>query len=180
MAAPRCGWSRFWDRILMPPKRVRPMGLIAVQMSINPFELFMLYVVCLIGTLYLIGLPPPSSVRNLLGPVAVTIWAANLSVGGLAAAVGGLYRRNLERGLAAYQFGWGLIGVGTLIYGLTIILTFPVQGAYGGMLNVFFSLAAFARVLQVQRFFKLSERIGDFNGPAGGLGSRLPRERGGQ
>lgn len=133
------------------------MGLIAVQMSINPFELVILMTVCLVGTLYLIGLPPPSSVRGLLGPVATLVWAGNLVVGGVSALGGGLWR-HLERGLAFYQFGWGLVGIATLVYGLALVVTYPGQGAYSGLMNILVSVACFTRVIQVQRFFKLSEQ----------------------
>lgn len=152
-------WTRIWDRMLRPPKYMRPMGLVAVQMTINPFELFLLLTVCLIGSLYLIGLPPPSSVRGLLGPVATFVWAGNLVVGGFSALGGGLWRRHLERGLAAYQFGWGLLGTATLVYGLALVLSYPEQGSYPALLNVMMAAACFGRVIQVQRFFKLSEQL---------------------
>src|SRR4051794_216726 len=101
---------RLRDFVLLPPRRQRPMGLIAVQMSINPFELFMLLAVCVVGIGYLVVLPAPTSVQALMPPVAVKLWAANLGIGGVSALGGGLWHRHLERGLAAYQFGWGLVG----------------------------------------------------------------------
>lgn len=151
--------GRFWDRLLAPPKKIRPMGLIAVQASINPFELFWLIAICIIGILYVIGYPPPSSVNRLLPDWAVRLWAANLTVGGLCSLFGGLNRRRLETGLAFYQFGWGLTGVATLVYGIALVVLFPKQGAYSFVTNLLWAAACFFRVLQVQRFFALSDRV---------------------
>lgn len=150
---------RRWEKILLPPKRVRPMGLVAVQMSINPFEFYLLVAVCIVGVLYLIGLPPPNSVAMLLPAPMVKLWAVNLGVGGLSAFIGGLWRRNLSHGLLAYQVGWVLVGVACLTYGLALLLLFPTTGGvYAGISNVLWSVACATRVVQVQRFFKLSEQ----------------------
>lgn len=152
-------WSKFLDRALRPPRQPRPMGLVAVQMSINPFEFYMLFLACMVGILYLIGLPPPSPVRTLLGPVAVMVWAANLGIGGLTALIGGMWYRNMEKGLAAYQFGWGLVGVSELVYGASLLILFPVPALFPGLSNAIIALACFTRVLQIQRFFRLSEQL---------------------
>jgi hypothetical protein len=113
------------------------MGLVAVQMSINPFEFYLLVAVCIVGVLYLIGLPPPNSVAMLLPAPMVKLWAVNLGVGGLSAFIGGLWRRNLSHGLLAYQVGWVLVGVACLTYGLALLLLFPTTGGvYAGISNV--------------------------------------------
>lgn len=150
---------KWWDRLLMPPKKIRPMGLINVQLAINPFELYWLVAICIIGVLYAAGLKPPSSVQQLLPEWAVTLWAANLAVGGLTALIGGFWRKQLDNGLVAYQFGWGLVGIGTLIYGLALLILHPAAGAYPAASNILWALACFTRVVQVQRFFRLSDRL---------------------
>lgn len=153
------GWRKqVWFWLLRPPRSPRPMGLVSIQMSINPFELYWLVAICTIGLLYLIGAPPPNSVRQLLPDLAVKVWAANLGIGGVVALSGGLFRRQLARGLAAYQFGWALIGVATMIYGLAILIQFPVTGIYPALANLFWALACLTRVAQVQQFFRLTKQ----------------------
>lgn len=165
----------WWDRLLLPPRKIRPMGLVAVQMSINPFEFYLLLTVLIVGVLYLLGIPPPSSVSRTLPQWAVNLWAVNLAVGGVAAFCGGLSRSRLDRGLAAYQFGWGLIGLATFVYGTAVFLVFQEVGLYTGVSNVLASLACLTRVIQVQRFFNLAERLqlSQVNTPIGGLRSLL-------
>lgn len=135
------------------------MGLIAVQMSINPFELYWLIAVCLVGVLYVIGLPPPNSVQQLLPDWAVHLWAANLAIGGIVALFGGFWRQRLEKGLGLYQFGWGLIGVGTLVYGLALLILFPTLALLPALSNIGWAIACFTRVIQVQRFFRLAAQL---------------------
>lgn len=175
----RSWFGRLWDRLVMPPKKVRPMGLIAVQMSINPFEFYLLVAVCIVGILYMLGFSPPSTVAQLLPPVAVKVWAVNLGMGGLAAFIGGMWRRNLERGLLAYQFGWILVAIACFIYGVAVMVVAPQRGIFTGISNLLWSVACLTRVLQVQRFFKLSEQMitGGLHGSAGGLGSLLEGDK---
>lgn len=135
------------------------MGLIAVQMSINPFELFMLAAVAIIGVIIMLGLAPPTALRHLLPDFLVYVWATNLGLGGACGLIGGLWSRHLDRGLAAYQFGWGLVGVGTLVYGIALLVVFKAPAIGPGVQNVLFALACFTRVIQVQRFFALSAAV---------------------
>jgi hypothetical protein len=151
--------TALWDRLLLPPSKPRPMGLIAVQMSINPFEMYWLIGICIIGVLYIFGLQAPSSVAILLPGWAVKLWAVNLGIGGIIGLAGGLWRRKLLTGLALYQFGWGQIGLGTLIYGLALLISFGSTALMPGLSNLLWALACFTRVLQVQRFLQRAEHF---------------------
>lgn len=150
--------SKRRSRMLMPPRRIYPMSLVSAQMSINPFEFMMLIGMFIAGLSFSIaGVAVPGSVQTLLPTVWSYVWIINLTLGSLCGLVGGLYRKDPDRGLLIYQFGWGLVGMGTAVYGVAVLLTFPTKGLYPGLSNVLFSAAALMRVVQIQRFFKIAD-----------------------
>jgi len=148
------------NRILAGPRRLYPMSLVSSQMNINPFEFFMLVALLITGLAYGIAVAPaPGSVASLLPLLWVKVWVFNLAIGSLCAIIGGLWRRDADKGLLVYQFGWGLVGIATAIYGVAIMLRFPTLGLFSGLTNLLFALACIVRVLQVQRFFKVADLL---------------------
>lgn len=149
---------RFWERMMMAPRRIFPMGLLSIQ--INPFELFFLFALTMLGVSYgVFQVDPPGSVATLLPTPAVSVWASTLAVGSLCALVGGLWTRakHLDTALAAYQFGWGLIGISCMVYGASVAVVYPTTGLYTATINLTLSVACWCRVVQVSRFFRLSQ-----------------------
>jgi hypothetical protein len=152
--------KRLWDRMLSPPGRVRPMGLVAMQMSINPFEFFFLIAIVLTSFAYVVlRAPAPNSVQTLLPQFAVIVWWANLGTGSCLALFGGLWRSKLDTGLAMYQLGWFLTGLACFVYSLAILILHPVLGLFPAMTNMAFTIACVVRVIQVQRFFRLTRQL---------------------
>lgn len=148
---------RRWVRHPRPP---RPMGLVAARLTVNPFESFMLVAIIVSGVAYALGARPPGSILTLLPAAAVVAWAGTLTVGGLSVAYGGLFRSsNLERSIALYQFGWGLVGTACLIYALAVLIVFTTTAVFAALTQLFFSFACFTRVYQVQRFFQLAQTV---------------------
>lgn len=146
--------------ILMTPKPVYPMSLLAVQLTINPFEFFMLLALFISGLAYVgLGVPIPTSVGDLLPSVWGVIWSLNVALGSGLALVGGLWRKQVERALLIYQLGWGLAGIGALIYGVAVLMKFNVVGLYPSMINLLVSAACAVRVFQVSRFFRVADMI---------------------
>lgn len=152
--------GRMWDRMMLAPRRIYPMGLISSQ--VNPFELFFLFALTILGVTYAVfRIEPPGSVRALLPQAAVFFWGTTLSIGSLSALAGGLWpvKRNLENALAVYQFGWGFIGTACFIYGLSVAVVYPTAGLYTATINLTLAAACLTRVIQVQRFFRLSQHF---------------------
>lgn len=147
-------------RMLAGPRHLYPMSMVASQLTINPFEFMILIALFITGVSYFIaGVAVPGSIQSLLPPLWARVWTVNLAVGSLSALVGGLWRRDPDRGLLIYQFGWGLCGIGTAIYGFAVLLRFPSTGLYPGLTNVLFAAAALTRVYQIQRFFKIADLL---------------------
>lgn len=170
-------------RILLAQRRVYPMSLVASQLTINPFEFLMLIALLITGIAYLfVGVSVPGSISKVLPPVWTYVWVINLGLGSLSALCGGLYRRNPDKGLLMYQFGWGMCGLGTGVYGAAVLLAFPTVGLYPGVTNLLIAAASIMRVLQIQRFFRVADlmrkgilRIPFFEAAdGGGSGSGVP------
>lgn len=135
------------------------MGLVAVQMSINPFELFLLIAAFISGVVYALGIPTPNSVNLVLPGVAQKVWAANILLGAGLALFGGLWHRKLQRGLVMYQFGYALVGTASLVYAIALFLLFGTQATNTALTNMAFAFAVTVRVIQIQRFFSISDRL---------------------
>lgn len=148
------------ERTLAGPRHLYPMSMVSSQLTINPFEFMILIALFVTGISYAIaGIAVPGSVQALLPPVWSLVWIVNLAVGSISALVGGLWSRDPDKGLLIYQFGWGLCGIGTAIYGFAVLLRFPATGLYPGLTNVLFAAAALTRVYQIQRFFKIADLL---------------------
>lgn len=148
----RFGW-------IIAPGKIRPMGLVAARMSINPFEFFLLFATVFTALAYALGGTWPSSIQSLMPTWGVRLWAYTLLVGALTCAFGGLNRRALDKSLALYQFGWGLLGTACVIYSIAVLSIFGLAGLFSGVFILAFSLAAWFRVAQVQQFFNLADSM---------------------
>lgn len=147
---------RWWNAAPGPP---RPIGLVNAHLSANPFEFYILIALTLLGLLFTFGIAPPKSIVEYLPGVPTRLWTGTLAVGTLSALVGGLWRKNIEWGLAAYQFGYGLSGTACLVYGIAVATLFGEQAVFLYVQCFAFTVAAYIRVYEVARYFKIAEMI---------------------
>ncbi len=148
------------EHVVHTPKPVYPMSLLAVQLTINPFEFLLLVAMFITGLAYVVvGLDLPNSINSLLGKGSIWphVWAMNLFIGSGIALTGGLWRKHLDRGLMAYQVGWGFAGLGCLTYGIAILVSVPATGLYTAMTNLLFAAACLMKVKQIQRFLRMAD-----------------------
>lgn len=146
---------------LIAPGKVRPMGLVAARMSINPFESFMLFACLLTAIVYTFFGTRPNSIQALMPPWSVRVWGLTLLVGALSCTIGGFTRKALDKSLALYQFGYGLLGTACSIYGAAVLFAFGMSGLMAGVSTLAFGFASWVRVAQVAQFFKLAEALQD-------------------
>lgn len=89
--------------------------LVVVSGPLRPHELVLQGMALLVGAVYLIGAPPPTSVAALLPEWAVRLWAGGLLMSGLLTVASLILRRRPETSLRMEQSAM-LIGVAALVW----------------------------------------------------------------
>jgi hypothetical protein len=103
--------------------RIRPMSIV---IGVNRIELYLLVLSMLLGVVYLLGVPRPSSITDTFPTWIGTLWYLNLLFGSGVALYGGLWPREavdqqLLQGLRFYKAGWLYIGAAATFYGLVLV-----------------------------------------------------------
>ncbi len=151
--------SRWWRTRMLPPTKPRALGLISVQMMINPFELLFLVASLILGFVYIWGVPLPASVKEVLPDLITRIWAANLALGGTMGLLAGFRTRSLGAALKFVQAAWFFIAAATTIYSVSVFITYGLPAFYTGTVNICVSIAAITRAIQIQRFFIVAAHV---------------------
>jgi hypothetical protein len=113
------------EAVVQPTKsgRIRPMSIV---IGVNRIELYLLVLSMLLGVVYLLGVPRPSSIADTFPTWVGILWYLNLLFGSGVALYGGLWPRDpvdqqLLQGLRFYKSGWLYIGAAATFYGLVLV-----------------------------------------------------------
>jgi hypothetical protein len=117
----------------------------------HPFQIFILFLILLISVPILFGVAArPGSITTILPPPAGLVWSIVLAAGS-GAALHGVYWRDRGKGLIVEQFGLGLVGLASAVYGTAILLVGPAGSAVATALTIGLAGACFWRYWQIQR-----------------------------
>lgn len=97
--------------------------LVVLASPLRPHELVLQGLALLVGAVYLIGAPPPTSVASLLPEWAVRIWAAGLLLSGLLSVLGVVLHRMADVALRVEQAAM-LLGAAALVWAGYAVFTY--------------------------------------------------------
>lgn len=136
----------------------------------QPWAIFIKGLCVLSGLTTFLG-PAPGSIESTLPVPVVYVWSATLVLG----ATAGLY--GMLRPAAWLVEVAGLIWLGTaaLVYGLTVLVQFRLDGAVPASILVAFGLAALTRALAVHVSYAIASAAVDAADPQAALSRRRRR-----
>lgn len=97
--------------------------LVVLSGPLRPHEMMFQALAIVLGAVYLIGAPPPTSVAALMPEWAVRLWAGGLLVSGLLTALSLLLRRRPETSLRIEQSAM-LLGAAALVWAGSAVFTY--------------------------------------------------------
>lgn len=131
----------------------------------HPFEIYLL-------TWALVAVAPsavgfvevPASIAHQLPGWWARAWAVGLTVGCVTALTGLAWRRPRfplvsPTALGMEQVGLTIVGVSTLLYGASLLVTVGSSGMFAAGIQIGFGLACFAQVWKIQQVLRQSRPI---------------------